>query len=188
MITHKGTQAIHTERLILRKFTVDDVKSMFENWANDKRVTEFLTWEPHGSLKVTQEIVTNWVKEYESESNYNWAIELNGKIIGSIGVVSLSEKDEAAELGYCSAFECWGQGLMTEAVRAVIGFLFFQVNVNRIVIEHAVKNPASGRVAQKCGFTHEGIMREAYKSPQGEFWDISKYAVLKKDWLKAQTQ
>ena len=47
MITHKGTQTIHTERLILRKFTVEDAQAMFENWANDERVTRFLTWCPH---------------------------------------------------------------------------------------------------------------------------------------------
>ena len=38
MITHKGTQTIHTERLILRKFTVDDAQAMFENWANDENM------------------------------------------------------------------------------------------------------------------------------------------------------
>ena len=44
MITHKGTQTIHTERLILRKFTIDDAQAMFENWASDEKVTRYLTW------------------------------------------------------------------------------------------------------------------------------------------------
>ena len=51
MITHKGTQAIHTERLTLRKFTVDDAQAMFENWANDERVTRYLTSRVAGSNK-----------------------------------------------------------------------------------------------------------------------------------------
>lgn len=46
MITHKGTQTIHTERLILRKFTIDDAQAMFENWASDEKVTRYLTWCP----------------------------------------------------------------------------------------------------------------------------------------------
>ena len=53
MITHKGTQTIHTERLILRKFTVDDAQAMFENWASDERVTRYLTWCPHESPEAT---------------------------------------------------------------------------------------------------------------------------------------
>ena len=52
MITHKGTQTIHTDRLILRKFTVDDAQAMFENWASDERVTRYLTWCPHESPPV----------------------------------------------------------------------------------------------------------------------------------------
>lgn len=43
MLTHKGMQTIKTERLTLRKFTVDDARAMFENWANDERVTRYLT-------------------------------------------------------------------------------------------------------------------------------------------------
>lgn len=182
MLTHKGTQTIKTERLILRSFTHEDAKPMFETWANDERVSKFLTWTPHGTLEVTQGIVDLWIKEYESLDKYNWVIELEGKIIGSISVVSIDENSERVEIGYCIGFDFWGNGIMTEAASAVIDFLFREVKVNRITITHAVKNPASGKVAKKCGLTLEGVRREFFKSTWGEFLDIAVYTILRREW------
>lgn len=181
MLTHKGTQEIKTERLTLRRFTQNDTQAMFDTWANDERVTRFLTWEPHGTLEVTQYIIDLWVKNYEKENYYQWAIEFEGKIIGSIGVVEINESSEYAEIGYCIGFDFWGKGIMTEACKAVINFLFKEVNLNRIIIEHAIKNPASGKVAQKCGCTLEGIKREHFKASFGEFLDIASYSILKRE-------
>ena len=73
---------------------------------------------------------------------------------------------------------------MTEAAKAVIRFLFEEVGCHRVVIRHAVKNPASGRVAQKCGLTYEGTHREAFKNSNGDFLDIAEYAILKDEWYQ----
>lgn len=184
MITNKGTQAIRTERLILRRFTPEDAPAMFENWANDERVTRYLTWDPHGSPGETRQLLELWCAGYENPGTYNWAMEYEGKLIGNISVVRLDERSEAADLGYCMGHAYWGRGLMTEAAKAVIDFLFGEVGVNRVEISHAVKNPASGRVAQKCGLTLEGTKRAFFKSSAGEFLDISFYGILKSEWQK----
>ena len=83
----------------------------------------------------------------------------------------LSEKCEYAELGYCIGYAFWNN------------YLFSQVGVNRIGISHAVKNPASGRVAQKCGLTYEGTKREYFKTRTGEFLDMAEYGILKREWI-----
>ena len=115
MITHKGTQTIHTERLILRKFTTDDAQAMFENWASDERVTRYLTWCPHESPEATRQLLELWCAAYENPSTYNWVIEYEGTPIGNINVVRLSEKSEYAELGYCMGYAYWNKGFMSEA-------------------------------------------------------------------------
>ena len=74
----------------------------------------------------------------------------------------------------------------TEAAKAVTDYLFAEVGVNRIEISHAVKNPASGRVAQKCGYKYEGTRREYFKTYAGEFLDIAIYGIIKSDWEKQQ--
>lgn len=185
MITHKGTQTLHTERLILRKFTVDDAQAMFENWASDERVTRYLTWRPHTSPESTKKLLELWCAAYEKPNTYNWVLEYEGAPIGNISVVLINEKSEWAELGYCMGYAYWNKGLMPEAAKAVINFLFTEVGVNRIGISHAVKNPASGRVAQKCGLTLEGTKREYFKTADDEFLDISEYGILKSDWEKS---
>lgn len=184
MLTHKGTQTIHTERLILRKFTVDDVQAMFENWASDERVTRYLTWCPHKSPDETKEILERWCAAYENPDTYNWAMEYEGMPIGNISVVGLSEKSEWVELGYCMGFAYWNKGFMPEAAKAVIDYLFAEIGVNRVEICHDVKNPASGRVAQKCGLTFEGTKREYLKTSTGEFHDLSYYGIIRSEWEK----
>ena len=74
------------------------------------------------------------------------------------------------------------KGFMPEAAKAVIDYLFAEIGVNRVGISHAVKNPASGRVAQKCGLTFEGTKREYFKASTGEFLDISDYGIIRSEW------
>ena len=107
MVTHKGTKTIITERLILRKFQVDDATNMFNNWASDENVTRFLTWKPHESVDATKQLLEGWVAAYNNEKTYNWVIEYKGQAIGSISVVRLSDKCEYAELGYCLGYNFW---------------------------------------------------------------------------------
>ena len=161
---------------------------MYHTWAKDGRVTKYLTWLPHVSPEATAQVLKIWVDTYKNENYYQWAIVYEGRLIGATSVVRLDERSEWAELGYCMGFDYWGKGLMTEAARCVIDFLFSEVGVNRITIEHATKNPASGRVAQKCGMTHEGTKREYFKSAWGEFLDVSFWGILRKEWEAAKMQ
>ncbi len=184
MLTHIGTKTLNTERLVLRRFTTEDARQMYDNWASDSRVTRYLTWLPHQSPAATEELLQMWCDEYQKPDYYQWAIEYNGAPIGSIGVVRISERDEMVELGYCLGYDFWRQGFMPEAVKAVIDFLFEEVSVNRVCICHAVKNPASGKVAKKCGLSLEGTLRQEFKSHTGEFLDIAVYGITRDQWAK----
>ena len=115
-------------------------------------------------------------------------MEYGGELIGNISVVRISENSEWADLGYCMGHAYWNRGLMTEAAKAVIDFLFEAVGVHRVAISHAVKNPASGRVAQKCGLTFEGTSREFFKTSTGEFLDISYYGIIRSEWERLKDE
>lgn len=182
MLNHKGTQTIKTERLTLRRFYVSDAEDMFENWAKDERVTRFMSWLPHASPKKTKKLLRKWCMGYRKSNVYNWVIECEGKPIGCISVVKINERSEDAEIGYCIGFDYWNKGIMTEAAKAVIDYLFTEVGVNRVEIRHAVKNPGSGKVAQKCGLKLEGIKKEKFKSNGGEFLDVAEYGITRKEW------
>lgn len=186
MLTHKGTQILYTERLILRKFTVDDADDMYSNWASDERVTRFLSWQPHESVDETRQMLEGWVGAYDNIKTYNWVIEYDKKAIGNISVVKLSDKCEYSELGYVLGYDYWNKGIMSEASRAVIEYLFSEIGVNRVGISHATENPGSGKVAQKCGMTYEGIKRQFFKTNTGKFVDIAYHGILRSEWENAK--
>lgn len=177
-----GTQVIETERLILRPFQIEDAEDMFNNWASDPEVTRYLTWPVHSSVEVTRTLLTDWVSHYTDGGYFNWVMELKetGKAIGNISVVKLNENTEAADMGYCMSRAYWGQGLMPEALEAVMTYLFDVVGLNRIAACHDVNNPKSGRVMDKAGMKHEGILRAAGKNNQG-ICDEAWYAKIRED-------
>ena len=182
MLTHKGTQTIETFRLILRRAIREDAEPMFQNWASDPEVTKFLTWPAHGSIAVSEMVIGSWLQEYEKDSYYQWMIELKeiGQPIGSISVVRQNDRVEEAEIGYCIGSQWWHRGIMTEALSAVIAYLFDEVGVNRIAARHDPNNPHSGGVMKKCGMNYEGTCRASDRNNQG-ICDIAQYAILRED-------
>lgn len=180
---HCGTCALETDRLILRRFVVDDAEAMYKNWASDGEVTKYLTWPPHESADATRQLLEQWVKSYQKDTYYQWAIVLkeNGdEPIGSISVVDMNDNISMVHIGYCIGQKWWHQGIMSEALSALIDFFFDQVDANRIESRHDPKNPHSGMVMKKCGMKYEGTMRSCDRNNQG-LCDASWYAILKSD-------
>ncbi len=179
---HKGTQQLETRRLILRRAQASDTQAMFDNWGSDPEVTKYLTWPTYTSIEPAYDILDSWIAGYEQPDFYLWMIvpkEL-GQPIGSISVVHHKDSIASAEIGYCIGHKWWRQGIMTEALRAVIDYLFDEVGMNRIEAMHDVNNPNSGAVMGKCGMVFEGIHRSAGRNNQG-ICDLAVYAILKSE-------
>lgn len=177
-----GTQTIETHRLILRQFRPEDATDMYNNWASDPEVTRFLTWPAHSSTDVSRFVLNDWISHYGDGGFFNWAVvwKESGSVIGNISVVRLEEAIAEAEIGYCLGRAFWGRGIMPEALRAVMDYLFDTVGINRIMAGFDVNNPKSGRVMDKAGLKPEGIRRAAGKNNQG-ICDVSCYALLRSD-------
>lgn len=185
-MNHIGTQIIETQRLILRPFTMADATAMYENWASDPEVTRYLTWPTHSSIEITRMVLRDWTEGYEYPDRYNWAITLKGgddRPIGNISAVYVYEKIDAVEIGYCMGRPWWGGGIMTEALKGVIGYFMDQVCTNRIAARHDINNPASGRVMQKAGMTYEGTLRQVDRNNTG-LCDASYYSILAEEWRR----
>ncbi len=181
VIVHKGTQIIKTERLILRKYNINDVEDIFANYATDKKVTKFLSWQPYKNIDSLKDFVSSQVLNY-TNNIYNWVIEYSGQVIGSVSVINTDEKNESCEIGYCLGFKFWNMGLMTEAVSAVIKFLFLEVGYNRIYAKHDIENPASGKIMTKCNMIYEGRLREHYLRYDGTYSDSLIYSIIKSEF------
>lgn len=182
-MNHCGTKRLETDRLILRQYTVEDAQAMFENWASDEKVTEFLMWKPHANCEVSIDILEDWIKHYSEDNYYNWAIVLkeNGdEPIGNIAVVNMDEETSMVHIGYCIGRKWWHKGITSEALKTVMDFLFDEVNVNRIESRHDPRNPHSGDVMKKCGMKYEGTLRSADWNNRG-ICDACYYALLKSE-------
>ena len=180
---HSGTQQLETNRLILRRYGLKDAGAMYQNWASDDEVTKYLTWPTHSSQEISQRVMEDWVNQYSREDYYHWAIVLkdNGdEPIGDIAVVSMNEKVSMAHIGYCIGRTWWHKGITSEALRAVMDFLFDEVDVRRIEARHDPQNPDSGKVMNKCGMKYEGTLRSSDWNNQG-ICDACYYALLKSE-------
>ena len=183
-MNHKGTQTIETERLILRKCRPDDAQALFDNWASDDNVTKFMTWSAYKSVEEAHRRIAYLLGEYDDDNFYEWFIELKeiGQPIGSIGAVHVNDDVRLAHIGYCLGRQWWGQGIMPEALSAVIRFFFEQVGVNRVEACHDVNNPNSGRVMAKCGMKYEGTLRQSGWNNQG-INDRAFYGILREEYF-----
>ena len=180
MLTHKGTQTIETSRLLLRKAVQEDADAMFRNWASDPEVTKYLTWPTYEKVETAYQILDLWAREYEKPDYYQWMIVLKelGEPIGSISVVRQNDRVEEAEIGYCIGSHWWHRGIMTEALAAVIEYLFTEVGMNRVAARHDPNNPHSGGVMRKCGMKYEGTNRACDRNNQG-ICDAAQYSILR---------
>lgn len=187
MLKHKGTVEIQTDRLILRKFTMDDAEAMFNNWTNDEEVARYMRWDAHKSIEETKKVLQGRIEKYKNPSTYHWAIVLKdtGILVGNIVLICANEHDMCGEAAYCLGREYWGRGIVTEALKAVLNFGLLEVGFNRIEAFHSVNNIGSGKVMRNAGMKYEGRMRQKYRSHMG-FEDSDMYAILREDLLKAE--
>ncbi|NCC83451.1 MAG: N-acetyltransferase [Clostridia bacterium] len=147
---------IQTERLLLRAFREDDLADFYA-YASVPGVGEMAGWPHHTSLEISAGILRSFIEGREIFAIIDQA---GGRLIGSLGLhCSWANDDEryatlkAKEIGYVLAKDFWGQGLMPEAVRAVVAYCFYSLGLDALTCSHFLTNPQSARVIEKCGFT-----------------------------------
>ena len=181
MITHKGTQPIQTQRLILRKITSDDYGMIFK-FMSDPEITKYEDWIPHESIDYTGGFISWLTNDYKDDRIYCWGIQLGEDIIGFVMVIDVNEW--SGSITYYLNKEYWSNGYATEAVNAILGFMFREVGMDRIVAKHSIKNIASGKVLKKTNMRYRGHVKEyEYYSSKKEWHDCDFYAITKEQYL-----
>ena len=186
-MNHQGTKTLESERLVLRRFTVEDAEGFFQNVTSDPEVNKFLTWPLDESVEDTKRLLNGWVERYENSERYCWAIVLKDTddVIGTVAAPTVKNRIDAVEVTYCIGSRWWGQGIVPEALQTVMRYMFEEIQVNRIEAGFDSNNPNSGRVMEKVGMQKEGFLRQAGRNNQGLF-DLVFYGILKEDWLALQ--
>jgi ribosomal-protein-alanine N-acetyltransferase len=176
---------LETERLILRKITLEDVEDMY-SYASNEEVSKYVTWNTHRTLSDTKEFVEFVLNQYENKKVAPWGIEYkeNGKFIGTIDFVWWQPNHKSAEIGYVISKDYWGKGITTEAAKEVIKFGFEKMDLVRIQARCFVENIGSQRVMEKVGMSFEGIIRKGI-FVKGKHRDLKVYSILKEEFLSA---
>lgn len=178
-----GSVTLITERLILRKFSIDDALSAFVNWSNDKEVQKFVFEPVCDSEYKTERMINQYIENYKKDDFYRWAIILKetGECIGNLGFFLVKPLFELAEIEYLIGNQFQNKGYMTEAVAELLRFGFMDLDLFRIQISHMEGNNKSKRVIEKLGFKYEGTLRKYFKLENCRF-DRLYYSILKNEY------
>lgn len=148
----KSIPKIKTERLTLRAMSLKDLDDVFE-YASDPLVSEHLLWQPHLSKSFTSKYINAVLLGYKRCKYFNWAIEIEGKMIGTCGFTAFDLKSNSAEIGYVINRTFWHNGIAKEAARAVIEYGFSSLMLDIIKIRYMDENPRSAGVALSLGMS-----------------------------------
>lgn len=126
-----------TNRLTLRPWKESDLNDFYE-YARVDGVGQMAGWSPHRNMEESRTILSHFI-----QGKHVFALEHQGKVIGSLGVEKYNEENypelaalQGREIGYVLSRDYWGQGLMPEAVQAVIAYLFDTVDLDFLLVGH----------------------------------------------------
>ena len=170
---------IYGKKIRLRRVEREDIPT-FVRWFNDPEVREFLLM--YRPISTAEE--ERWFeKQLDDKGSELFAIETNdGVHIGNIGLHNINWRDRHAELGIViGEKEYWNQGYGSDAIRTLLRFAFEDVNLHRVFLRVRDDNARGIRAYEKCGFQHEGRLRECIYS-NGRYYDEMRMSVLSREF------
>jgi len=181
---------IATERLRLRPFLETDVEDIWPT-VSDPTFPVQMSWNAHAERSETLAFIRAQADAIASGAGVTWAIVHDGRAVGAISLLGirwqvLALRVDRAELGFWLARSLWGQGLVTEAARAVVQFGFDDLGLHKITVGCFPDNAGSRRVIEKIGFRHVGRQREDVWR-DGQWHDHLRYELTIGDWSDVST-
>jgi RimJ/RimL family protein N-acetyltransferase len=171
-----------TPRLLLREFTLEDAPGV-QRWAEDPEVYRYMEWGPN-TLEQTQEFLgqalTARLEAPRRTFELGFELRATGELVGAGGLRIRSAEHRVADLGYVLRRDAWGQGLATEAARALVELGLRTLGMHRIWATCHVDNARSARVLARVGMQREGRLRENMQK-NGAWRDSFLYALVEGD-------
>ena len=183
-----GTKRLETDRLILRRFELDDVEELFyHGYITDEVMAKDLSWNPCKTIEEQKVIIADWYEKYKNQDFYKWLIETKDthELIGGIDVCNIYKdpRKNYGEVGYCISSKHWNKGYATEALRKVLEYLLIECDFHLVEAHYAAYNPASGRVMEKAGMKYDGKLRERRFDKNNNVYTSQIYYSILKDEL-----
>lgn len=183
----KNFPRLETESLILREITMADAEWYLDHFSRREIVRGQGFPAPKGMNGAREELQLHFVDLFKNRNGFRWGIEKKGEegLIGSCGYYKWLKPDgRQAEIGYDLSPQYWGQGIMTEALTAIIDFGFGRMKLNRIELLALPGNERSIGLAKKLGFKKEGVLREHGFDEKMQAVDEVIFSMLRRDWTR----
>jgi RimJ/RimL family protein N-acetyltransferase len=164
--------------LELREWQLSDKESLVENANNIHIWNNVRDAFPH---PYSEEDGKNYIQMVLNQPKpaTNLAIAIDGKAVGSIGIVLRTDVERiTAELGYFIGENYWSRGIMTEAVKQMTAYAFANFPLQKVYATPFDFNTASQKVLEKAGFTREAILKKA-AIKNGEIIDLHYYSIIR---------
>jgi ribosomal-protein-serine acetyltransferase len=179
-----------SDRLVLQRFTRRDASTLDE--AIRESLADLNQWLPWARLDYTTADTTSFIREsvqaWKEERAWDYSVRLLDdpkRHLGNISFWTVSKLGKIAEIGYWVRSTETSRGICTEAVDLLLGEAFNSLGYHKVVLRIAVGNDASDRVAEKLGFTREGVLREELLI-RGNWVDHSLWSLLDREYRSAR--
>ncbi|QNM98622.1 GNAT family N-acetyltransferase [Chitinimonas koreensis] len=177
---------LETPRLLLRELGHADADALL-SIHGDAETMRWFGADPIATREQALQLVemfAGWRRQPNPGTRWGLVRKSDRRLIGSAGLFKWNRSWRNAALGYELARDCQGQGLMSEALRAVLGYGFGEMRLHRVQAEIHPDNAASRRLAERLGFRQEGLLRDSgYWG--GRYHDLVCYGLLAGEWSPA---
>ena len=172
-----------TPRLRLRPLRQADAAAVLALHA-DPEAMRYWSTPPWDDLAVAEAMIQRDLDGMPAGDHIRLALERSrdGRLVGLCSLFAFHLTCRRAEIGYMLARDCWGQGLMHEALCALLDYGFGVLDLNRVEADIDPRNTGSERTLRRLGFQLEGTLRERW-IVDGEVSDTGLYGLLRRDWL-----
>jgi ribosomal-protein-serine acetyltransferase len=126
-------------------------------------------------------IIPMWLKQFADNQGFNLGVRYKGSLVGAIGLHQIDWRNRTTTIGYYLGEGVQGKGIMTRAVQALLNYVFFELNLNRVEIRCGDGNYKSRAIPERLGFTQEGIIRDG-ENLYGHYHHLIVYSMLEREW------
>lgn len=176
-------EELYTPRLRLRKLTMADAALYYGRIGSNPNVTKYMLFSPHQDISESVASIEKALRRYREGKCYRFCIALKetDELIGVIEPLRFDEENSSCSFAYMLAEEFWGQGYGTEVLTAVLDFVFYKMEMERVEADHMAENAASGAVMRKAGMIFQKVLPGKYEK-EGIIHDAVCYALTRKQW------
>jgi ribosomal-protein-alanine N-acetyltransferase len=182
MMNWEHLPTIYANRVSLRPITERDIDSLYAIFS-DPEVIRYWSSPPLKDREAARKLLSDIHDKFQRRLYFQWGIaqRIDDTLIGTSTLFHVESNNHRAEIGYALGRAHWRKGYIQEALRALLGYAFVELDLHRIEADVDPRNKASIRTLERLGFQKEGYLRERWKV-NGEIQDALFYGLLRGEW------